>query len=158
MKIYEWKPEACAHVGAEILVPAHLSMLELEKINFNFPAYSSVMALKRGSLTSLELDILYGREKSPLLYLLEAFIGLADFGELRHHKVQGGMMHSPSATAAYLMGLQGWDVESELYLRNAIQITGTLGGVPTVFPCASSERESVRELFGFIGLTEKCSF
>lgn len=154
-ELYEWEPEACARVGFEILVPAHLSMLERETINFNFPASSSLMARKRGSLTSVELDVLYGREKSPLLYLLEALIGLADFEKLRHHTVHGGMMHSPSATAAYLMGLQGWDVESELYLRHALQTTGTLGGAPNVFPCVFSESGYVCELLGSIAVIEK---
>ena len=144
-EIRDWEPEACAHVGFELLVPAHLSMLEREEINLRFPAYQSLMALNRGSLAGLELDALYGQENSPLLYLLEAFIGLADFDKLRHHKVHGGMMNSPSATAAYLMGLQGWDDESELYLRNAILATRTLGGVPNVFPCVSFEGGSVGE-------------
>lgn len=157
-EIDELVPEACAHVGYEILISAHLSMLELEKIKFNTSARSGLIALKKSSLTSLELDILYGPERSALLYLLEAFIGLADFEKLRHHKVQGGMMHSPSATAAYLMGLQGWDVESELYLRNAIQATGTVGGVPSVFPCVSSESGSVCHPLVSIGVMEKCLF
>lgn len=157
-EIHDWEPEACAHVGFEILIPAHLSLLEREKINVKFPAYSRLMALQKGSLASLELDILYGQEKSLLLYLLEAFIGLLDFEKLRHHKVHGGMMHSPSATAAYLMGLQGWDDESELYLRNAIQATGTLGGVPNVFPYNKLEGGSVCQRFGSIGVIDKCSY
>lgn len=130
----DWEPETDTHVGFEILVPALLSMLERENVILQFPGHRGLMALNKSTLASFELQMLYGREQSPMLDFLEAFIGLADSELLSHHKVNGSMMYSPSSTAGYLMGLQGWDEDSETYLRSAIQATGTSGGAPSTFP------------------------
>ena len=134
-QISDWEPETDAHVGFEILVPALLSMLEHENVNLQFPGRQALIALNKNILAHFDQQTLYGGELSPMLYFLEAFIGIVDFELLSHHKVDGSMMCSPSSTAGYLMGLQGWDEDSEAYLRSAIQATCTSGGVPSAFPC-----------------------
>lgn len=142
-ELTEWKLEASSHVGFELLVPALLSMLELENIHLPFSSREDLMTLHKNRLANFHPEELCKDDPSSMLYLLEAFIGLVETEKLSHHKVQGSIMRSPSSTAAYLMGLQVWDEECETYLRTAIQATGTSGGVPSVFPCRIMEQVCV---------------
>ncbi|KAI9870614.1 MAG: hypothetical protein M1830_004046, partial [Pleopsidium flavum] len=136
-KLQHWDVEASMHVGFEILVPALLSMLEQEKIYFTFPGQQSLATLNERKLWKFDPRILYGTTSTTLLHSLEAFVGKVDFNQVIHHKTFGSMMASPSSTAAYLMNCSSWDVEAEMYIRNAITHGGGngSGGLPSAFPC-----------------------
>lgn len=135
----DWDPEVGAHLGFEILVPALLLMLKQEGIVLHFPGRSKLMRMNEHGLSQFDPQQVYTSKQHPMLCFLEAFLGVLDFQRLRYHKEHGGMSHSPSSTAAYLMGLEVWDEESEDYLRTAIRATGTPGGVPSSFPWTAFE-------------------
>ena len=139
----DWEPEAGTHETFVILAPALLDMLEHEGIIIEFPCRPSLIALNKARLLDFDAQTLCGTERTPMLYFLEAFIGLVDCKNLKKHIVTGAIMQSPASTAAYLLGSEIWDEDCEAYLRNAIQATGELGGVPTVFPCNTLERAIV---------------
>ena len=133
-ELSNWDPEVGPHFGFEILIPALLSMLERENASLQFSGRRRLMELKSSVLAHFDPDTFYENEQSPMLYLLEAFIGQVDFNRLGHHKAGGSILDSPSSTAGYLMGLEFWDESCEAYLRNAIRAAGNTGGVPNVFP------------------------
>ncbi|KAF2800648.1 Ent-kaurene synthase [Melanomma pulvis-pyrius CBS 109.77] len=132
-----WDVGSCMHVGFEILVPALLSMLEAYGIKLQFPSRPALDAVSFQKSRLFKAEMLYGPYQSTTLHSLEAFIGKVDFLRLRHHKVNGSMLGSPSSTAAYLMNISEWDQDAEDYLRDAIQHGGGfgLGGVPSAYPC-----------------------
>ena len=146
-KMADWEPEAGTHGSFEILAPALLDMLEHEGTTIEFPGRPSLMALNKARLLNFDAQTLCGTERTPMLYFLEAFAGLVDCKNLKKHTVSGAIMQSPASTAAYLMGLEIWDKDSEAYLRNAIQAAGNSGGLPAVFPCNKLEIAIVGGIF-----------
>lgn len=131
-----WDVKSSLHVGFEILIPAHLAMLEGFGLNFSFPCRTALMALNKKKLAKFDPQLLYGRQKTTLLHSLEAFVGKVDFNRVRHHAVGGSMMASPSSTAAYLMHSSPWDDAAEAYIRNCISHGSGQGsgGVPSAYP------------------------
>lgn len=135
----DWEPEAGTLDTFEILAPALLDMLEHEGIIIDFPHRPSLIALNKARLLDFDAQTLCETKRTPMLYFLEAFVGLVDCKNLKKHTVSGAIMKSPASTAAYLLGSEIWDEDSEAYLRNAIQATGESGGVPAIFPCNTLE-------------------
>lgn len=123
---------AAVHVGFEILVPKLLDLLELQGLEFDFPGLVDLMSLNRLKMSKFKPTVLYSSIQTTLLHSLEAFVGDIDMEKIRHHCRNGSMMASPSSTAAYLMGLDGWDDEAEAYLRFVVR-NGN-GRVPSAFP------------------------
>ena len=134
--LQRWKVDETNHIGFEMLVPAHLDMLEQYGIRFDFPGRKYLMKIYMQKLSKLDLRSLSGKSGSTLLHSLEAFIGKINFDSIRHHTVLGSMLASPSSTAAYLMEISTWDDESEAYLRWVIAMGAGKGsgGVPGIFP------------------------
>lgn len=143
--LQHWDVDESLHVGFEILIPALLSLLESENIQFAFTGRERLERLRAKKLSSFDPEMLY-RAPSTFLHSLEAFIDQIDFDRLSHHKVYGSMMASPASTAAYLMRSSIWDDEAELYLRKTLREgsgNGT-GAVPSVFPMPIFEVSWVR--------------
>ncbi|KAF2688533.1 Ent-kaurene synthase [Lentithecium fluviatile CBS 122367] len=136
-----WDVHSCMHVGFEILVPGLLGLLKETGITLDFPGKSVLMNLNTRKMKKFSPEILYSRHQNTALHSLEAFIGMLDFERLRHHKVNGSMLGSPSSTAAYLMSVREWDDEAERYLIRCVKDGGGngLGGVPSAFPCETFE-------------------
>ncbi|KAF2451161.1 Ent-kaurene synthase [Karstenula rhodostoma CBS 690.94] len=134
--LIQWDATSCIHVGFEIIVPAILKMLEAYDIQFVFPDKHVLLGLHASKMEKFDLNLLYGPRQTTALHSLEAFIGDIDFEKLRHHRVNGSMLGSPSSTAAYLMNIQDWDMDSEFYLRQCVKNGGGfgLGGVPSAYP------------------------
>ena len=133
-------------VGYEILVPAHLAMLESEGIHLSSPATDSILAISDLKMKGFMPELLYGTTDTTLLHSLEALTTKIDYDRIRHRKISGSMMASPASTAAYLMNVSSWDDEAENYLRKAI-IEGSgkaNGAVPSVFPTIFFEISWVR--------------
>ena len=130
-----WTVEENLHVGFEILLPAHLSMLQKEGIDFVFPERKGLEILSASKLASFDPEMLY-KNPTTSLHSLEAFIDRIDFDKLAHHKTFGSMMASPASTAAYLMCSSMWDTDAEFYLRKVIREGSGKGSgaVPSVFP------------------------
>ncbi|KAL8888447.1 MAG: hypothetical protein Q9215_004125 [Flavoplaca cf. flavocitrina] len=118
------------NVGFEVLVPAHLDMLNKYGLRYDFSARPHLMALREQRLRHGKFESLYGENPSTLLYSLEGLIGKIDFDRIAHHKVHGSMLLSPSSTAAYLMNTSHWDTEAESYLCKSMQLCS----VPEVYP------------------------
>ncbi|KAJ5627860.1 Phyllocladan-16-alpha-ol synthase [Penicillium lividum] len=131
-----WDVDSTLHVGFEILVPALLGYLEAEGIAFSFPGHDRLFAIRDQKLARFKPAFLYAPVQTTALHSLEAFIGLIDFDHVRHHKVNGAFMASPSSTAAVLMHASEWDNECEQYLCHVIQNASGKGsgGVPSAFP------------------------
>ena len=91
------------NVGFELLVPAHLDLLEKEGLFFDFPARTALMKIRAKKLSHFRPEMVYGEAKTTALQSLESNIGQIDFGRVSHHKVLGSMIASPSSTAAYLI-------------------------------------------------------
>ncbi|KAE8376638.1 terpenoid cyclases/protein prenyltransferase alpha-alpha toroid [Aspergillus bertholletiae] len=106
-------------VGLELRIPAVLDLLEAEGHTFDFDR-TYLTKLQSKKLSKINLKTIFKGPQSSLLHSLEAVIGKVDFEALRHQKVLGSMLASPSATAAYLMYNPVWDDEAEEYLRHAI--------------------------------------
>ncbi|CAJ2500664.1 Uu.00g035170.m01.CDS01 [Anthostomella pinea] len=128
-------------VGFELLLPALLTLLEQEGVLLKFPAYEQLLAMREKKLARIDLDSLYSGSQSSILHSIEAFSGLLDFDRLRHQKIGGSIMASPSATAAYLMNLSTWDDEAEGYLHHVVAAGDGKGngGVPSAFPSTNFE-------------------
>lgn len=131
-----WDVDATLHVGFEILVPALLGYLEAEGIEVFFSGRDRLFAIRDQKLTRFKPEYLYAPIQTTALHSLEAFIGLIDFDRVRHNKVNGSFMASPSSTAAVLMHASEWDDECEEYLHHVIQNASgkRSGGVPSAFP------------------------
>lgn len=125
-----WDIGATDTIAFEVIVPAHLDMLEKHDLYYEFLARQHLMRLYRRRIDKINPEWLYGQEQLTLLYCLEGLIGKVDFDRLSHQKVGGSMMNSPSSTAAYLMNTTAWDVEAESYLHSVM----SSGGVLHVFP------------------------
>ena len=129
----EWRVEECIHVGFEILVPAHLRMLEKVGIGFEFPGKQVLLALNQRKLAKFRPEMLY-QQSSTMHHSLEAFVDVIDFNKLSHLKSNGSMMGSPSSTAAYLMNISERDLEAEEYLRAVIAHDKNKNAVPSAYP------------------------
>ncbi|EXL39270.1 hypothetical protein FOCG_18115 [Fusarium oxysporum f. sp. radicis-lycopersici 26381] len=131
------------HVGFEIIVPAILDLLEAEDplLVFKFAARKSLMKIHDSKMSRFRPEYLYADQPMTALHSLEAFIGKINFDKVKHHKMHGSMMGSPSSTAAYLMYASQWDDESEAYLRHVIQHAAGQGSgaVPSAFPSTHFE-------------------
>ena len=137
----EWQVDATVHVGFEILVPALLIYLEQEGLRFEFPGREQLYEINAKKLAKFKPEYLYMDMKTTALHSLEAFIGKLDFDRIRHHKVRGAFMASPSSTAAYLMNSSTWDDDCEAYLKNVV-VSGAgneTGGMPCAFPSSIFE-------------------
>ncbi|KAK7976643.1 salicylate synthetase [Apiospora arundinis] len=138
-----WDVSGTAHVGFEIIVPALLTFIEQEdpSVVFEFPSKGELMAIKQKKMSRFRPEFLYGPRKFTALHSLEAFIGKLDFDKVKHHKVYGSMLGSPSSTAAYLMHASEWDEESEDYIRHVIKFAAGRGSgaVPSAFPSTHFE-------------------
>ncbi|KAK8104680.1 Ent-kaur-16-ene synthase [Apiospora kogelbergensis] len=138
-----WDVSSTAHVGFEIIVPALLALLEQEDPSavFEFSSKGELMAVQQKKMSRFRPEFLYGPRKFTALHSLEAFIGKLDFDKVKHHKVYGSMLGSPSSTAAYLMHASEWDEESEDYIRHVIKFAAGRGSgaVPSAFPSTHFE-------------------
>ena len=120
--LQSWRVSECKAVGFEILVPSLLSLLEREGIHFDFPERTLLLRIHDQKLAKAKPEMLYTATSFTLLHSLEAFHGRKDFSfdQIAHHKVNGSIMASPSATSSYLIRARSWDDEAEAYLRLAI--------------------------------------
>lgn len=129
-------------VGIEVLVPALLELLEKEKISFQFPGRQALFQKRDAKLSRVPMRQL-DKIPSTILHSLEALYGdtYFPFHTLRNQLVNGSMMASPSATAAYMMRCDEWDDSAEAYLRLVLS-NGTgqgSGAVPSAFPSTNFE-------------------
>ena len=118
--LQDWDITSCDHVGFELIVPAHLEMLEEYGTFFSFPGRHYLVTKQQQKLSKFRPEYLYGETVSTLLHILEALIGKVEFDKVAHHTTRGSMMASPASTAAYLLHASVWDDESENYLRTAL--------------------------------------
>lgn len=118
-RLLEWDITKTERIAFEILVPNMLDLLEREGIKFDFPNLEALLQIKEAKMSKFTLSHLY-EHPSPLLYSLEAFIGIIDFDKVRKHLSNGSMFSSPSSTAAYLMNVSEWDTRAENYLIDAV--------------------------------------
>jgi hypothetical protein len=119
-QLLEWDVTKIERIAFEILVPSILNLLEQEGIKFTFPNRDKLLQMKEAKMSKFTLDQLY-KHPSPMLYSLEAFVGIIDFDKVRNHLSNGSMFSSPSSTAAYLMNASRWDERAEKYLSDAVR-------------------------------------
>ncbi|GAW15751.1 hypothetical protein ANO14919_051710 [Xylariales sp. No.14919] len=138
-----WDVSTTEHVGFEIIVPAMLELLEKEdpSLVFDFESKKLLMKINKAKLSRFRPEFLYGPRRFTALHSLESFIGILDFDKVKHHRVCGSMLGSPSSTAAYIMHASEWDDESEEYLRHVIKFAAGRGSgaVPSAFPSTHFE-------------------
>ncbi|KAI1751254.1 Copalyl diphosphate synthase [Xylaria castorea] len=138
-----WDASTTEHVGFEIIVPAMLELLEKEdsSLVFEFASKKLLMKINNAKLSRFRPEFLYGPRRFTALHSLESFIGKLDFDKVKHHRVHGSMLGSPSSTAAYMMHASEWDDESEEYLRHVIKYAAGRGSgaVPSAFPSTHFE-------------------
>lgn len=136
-----WEVKASDQVGFEVLIPSLLDVLAREKIVFDFPGSALLSSLRAQKLLHFTPELLYGPSQTTLVHSLEAMIGVIDFDKVRHHKIDGSMMASPSSTAAYLMFASAWDDDAEAYLRKVAKCGqgDSSGGFPSAFPTSVFE-------------------
>ena len=128
--LQSWDVRSVGTVAVELIIPAHLEMLEQRGLTFHFDGQTLLMKEYRERIETFRPELLCGQEPICLVNCLEAFIGKVDFDQIARHNFDGGMLTSPSSTAAYLMQSSQWDDEAEARLRNAI-IDGDL---PNPYP------------------------
>lgn len=138
-----WDVSTTEHVGFEIIVPAMLELLEKEDASlvFEFDSKKHLMKINNAKLSRFRPEFLYGPRRFTALHSLESFIGKLDFDKVKHHRVHGSMLGSPSSTAAYMMHSSEWDDESEEYIRHVIKFAAGRGSgaVPSAFPSTHFE-------------------
>lgn len=138
-----WDVSTTEHVGFEIIVPAMLELLEKEdkSLVFEFESKKLLMKINNAKLSRFRPEFLYGPRRFTALHSLESFIGKLDFDKVKHHRVHGSMLGSPSSTAAYMMHSSEWDDESEEYIRHVIKYAAgrDSGAVPSAFPSTHFE-------------------
>ncbi|KAL8713321.1 MAG: hypothetical protein Q9220_002520 [cf. Caloplaca sp. 1 TL-2023] len=137
--LQDWDVNRTVHVGFEILVPALLRLLDQKGFSFSMPGERALRALNKKKLKRFDSRMLRGQTQLTLLHSLEAFIGMIDFDQVKHHKRHGSMMNSPSSTAAYLMYSSTWDDEAEDYLDRVVSALRDQhsGGVPSAYPTST---------------------
>ncbi|KAI0099185.1 Copalyl diphosphate synthase [Nemania sp. FL0031] len=133
-----WRVSETVHVGYELIVPTMLSLLQNEApdLTFDFEDSDELARAQAKKLSKFKAEHLYTKMQTTAIHSLEAFVGIIDFDKVAHHKLQGSMMGSPSATAAYLMNATNWDEDAEAYLKHVIQSSAGQGsgGVPSAYP------------------------
>ncbi|KAI0203005.1 Copalyl diphosphate synthase [Astrocystis sublimbata] len=138
-----WDVSTTEHVGFEIIVPAMLEYLEKEdsSLLFEFASKKPLMKINNAKLSRFRPEFLYGPRRFTALHSLESFIGKLDFDKVKHHRVHGSMLGSPSSTAAYMMHSSEWDDESEEYIKHVLQHAAGRGSgaVPSAFPSTHFE-------------------
>ncbi|KAF1992816.1 Ent-kaurene synthase [Amniculicola lignicola CBS 123094] len=151
-----WDVETCLHVGFELLVPSLLSMLEGHGIMVDFPGRHKLSELRAQKLKNFRAEDLYGPTQVTALHSLEAFVDMVDLARIRHHKVNGSILGSPSATAAFLMRSPDWDDDMEDYLIRCARRGGghDLGGMPSAYPAEVFEFTWVSMTFDHVGLLD----
>ncbi|KAL4905807.1 hypothetical protein BDW74DRAFT_177509 [Aspergillus multicolor] len=136
-RLQTWDPTAAkAHVGFEILVPAHQRYLAAEGIALNFPGEAHLTKLCNRKFGLFSPELLYGDKLTSLTHSLEALAGRIEFDRVRHRLEFGSMLASPASTAAYLIHASSWDDDAEAYIRAAAEFgmgKGS-GAVPSAFP------------------------
>lgn len=136
-----WDVRASDQVGLELLVPQHLTLLEQEGIQLEFPQMAYCISLRNAKMARLPLELIY-KGPSTLYHSLEAMVGYIDFDRVRPwREANGSMMCSPSSTAAYLMKSSIWDQKAEDYLRTVIKhgVGQGNGSVPCAWPTSIFE-------------------
>ena len=128
--------------------PAILDHLSNENIHIDFPGANILAALNRKKQAKFNPKQLYSQPpvQMTIVHCLEAFAGKIDFDRVGHHTIGGGMMASPSSTAAYLIFGSIWDDEGEDYLRRAMLYGAGKGhgSFPSAFPSTTFELSWVR--------------
>ncbi|KAI1359805.1 Copalyl diphosphate synthase [Xylaria arbuscula] len=138
-----WDASTTEHVGFEIIVPAMLDQLQKEdpSLVFEFGSKKLLMKINNAKMSRFRPEFLYGPRRFTALHSLESFIGILDFDKVKHHRVHGSMLGSPSSTAAYMMHSSEWDDESEEFIRHVIKYAAGRGSgaVPSAFPSTHFE-------------------
>lgn len=129
--LLSWDISSSDNVGFEVLIPAHLGMLEKYNLRYEFAARPHLMSLYQQKMEKIKPETLYGKGLSTSLYCLEGMVGKIDFDRVAHHKVNGSLLGSPASTAAYLMNTSVWDVDAEAYLRKAMPSNGAVEVYPS---------------------------
>ncbi|KAL8823523.1 MAG: hypothetical protein Q9191_005776 [Dirinaria sp. TL-2023a] len=130
-------------VGFEILVPALLELLETEGAVFAFPGKRELFLRRDSRLSRVLVGQQLDKVPSTLLHSVEALYGdmRFSFDTLRDCLVNGSLMGSPSATAAFLMRCKEWDGSAEAYLRLTLSngAGNGSGEVPSAYPSTNFE-------------------
>jgi len=139
-KFADWNDSNTEGVAFEILIPSMLDLLDQEGIQLRFPNSEELRQRNQTRMSKINFSVLY-KYPSAILHSLESFIGAIDFDKMSHHLQDGGMMASPSSTAAYLMNVSKWDDNAERYLRDAVENGRRIaeGMVTNVFPISTFE-------------------
>lgn len=148
LQLNAWSVSTTLSVGFEIIMPAMLRLLENEGITFDFEGRVLLETISASKLANFSPELLYRTRGTTAIHSLEAFIGMIDFDQVSHHKVNGSMMGSPSSTAAYLLNASRWDEDCETYLRHVIVYGAGKGGggVPSAYPSTHFEYSWVSNL------------
>jgi len=139
-KLQVWDVASTDHVGFEILVPMHLRLLS-EHHQFDFPKRKLLMEMYKKKMARFDPLFIYSGKQTTFTHSLEAFIGQMDFDKVKKQLLNGSMMASPSATAAYLIHSSVWDEEAEAYLKRVFKNGAGKGegGFPSAFPSEAFE-------------------
>ncbi|KAI1373133.1 Ent-kaurene synthase [Hypoxylon crocopeplum] len=151
----EWDVSSCDQVGLELLVAAHLHLLDSEGVDSDFPQREQLQSLRDAKLSKLPVCSVY-EAPSTLYHSLEGLVGLIDFDQIsRWREPNGSMMGSPSSTAAYLMHASTWDDMAETYLRDVLRNSSGQGsgGVPCAWPTSIFELSWVVTTFVESGIS-----
>jgi hypothetical protein len=116
-----WNVRDCNNVGFEILVPALLKQLGRYGIKFVVADWEYLEGLNQEKLAKFHESMVYGPVQTTIIHSLEAFVDQIDFDRVSHHLINGSLMGSPSATAAYMINSTRWDDEAERYLRRVAE-------------------------------------
>lgn len=136
-----WDIASCDRVGFEVILPALMRLLEQYGYHFDKELSGkhgkSLTAMHEKKVSKL-FPVLLSETPTTLIHSLEAFAGMLDYDNVKHHRSpRGDMLGSPSSTAASLMFAQTWDEEAVEYLRSVVSAmapqTGN-GAVPSAFP------------------------
>lgn len=152
-KLRTFDPDSCTdNVGFEILVPSLLHLLGEYGVVFELPHIRELLVLAEKKMAKFDelARALYQGMQATALHSLEAFIGKIDFDRLKQCKRNGGMLGSPSSTAAYLIYASDWDEEAELFLKDAVELgqgKGS-GGVASAHPIELFEMSWVSSASG----------
>ncbi|KAI6379155.1 hypothetical protein MCOR25_002031 [Pyricularia grisea] len=134
-----WDVRETKQSGYAYIMQALLRYLKDEGIPFEFPGEAISIEEHAAAIASFKPESLEGKQ----LCYLEAFIGQLDYRKITN-RINGGIMGSPSSTAAYLIGLpdSAWDDEAEKYLASTLANMGGKGA-PGLFPSTTFEFSQV---------------
>ncbi|KAK7037233.1 hypothetical protein VNI00_011224 [Paramarasmius palmivorus] len=138
--LQKWDVPSTERIAFELIIPRVLQFLEDEGIYFEFPHREALENLRNRKLKTLDLGLVY-RMQTPVLYTLEAFVGVLDFDRLGGLKIDGHFCASPASTAAYLTYCSTWDEEAENYLRQMLRRCSIYGegAACTIWPTSVFE-------------------